>query len=62
LFLYGIIFPIGIGLTYFIPLMCGWEWMPNNKGLVSGIILCGFGFGSFIFGFVAMAIVNPNNI
>ena len=42
--------------------MCGWEWFPNNKGVVSGFIIGGFGFGSFIFGFITTHIVNPNNV
>ena len=29
--------------------------------MVSGIIIGGFGFGAFIFGFVSYAIVNPDN-
>ena len=40
---------LGIGSCYFIPLVCGWEYFPNRKGLVSGIILAGYGFSSFIF-------------
>ena len=31
----------------------------ENKGLVSGIIIGGFGLGAFIFSYVALAIVNP---
>ena len=42
--------------------MCGWEWFPNNKGFVSGIIVAGFGFGAFIFGFISTFIVNPYNL
>ena len=41
--------------------MCGWEWFPNNKGLVSGLIIGGFGFGAFIFAFVTTAIANPHD-
>ncbi len=29
---------------------------------MSGIILCGFGLGSFIFTFIAQAIANPNDL
>jgi len=29
--------------------------------MVSGIIIGGFGFGAFIFGFISFAIVNPEN-
>ena len=41
--------------------MCGWEWFPDNKGLVSGLVVGGYGFGAFIFGFVSTHIANPDN-
>jgi hypothetical protein len=34
---------------------------PDRKSLVTGIVLCGFGFGSLVFGLIAMEIVNPSN-
>lgn len=58
---YSVIYGSGIGLAYFTPLVCGWEWMPERKGLVSGIVIGGFGFGSFFFGLLSMQIVNPGN-
>jgi MFS transporter, OFA family, oxalate/formate antiporter len=59
---YAVLFAVGIGLDYFTPLMCGWEWMPERRGFVSGIIIGGFGFGTFIFALISTAIVNPNNV
>jgi OFA family oxalate/formate antiporter-like MFS transporter len=38
------------------------QWFPDKKGLVTGIILGGFGLGSFIFTQVQTAILNPNNV
>ena len=61
LFFYAIVFPFGIGIIYWPPIMCGWEWFPDNKGLVSGLIVGGYGFGAFIFGFISTAIANPDN-
>jgi hypothetical protein len=55
-------FPLGIGILYYIPLNSGWEFSPNNRGLVSGLIIARFGFGAFIFGFITTAIVNPDNV
>lgn len=52
----------GIGLCYFAPLACGWEWVPERKGMVTGVILGAFGFGAFVFSFIAKAIVNPDNV
>ena len=59
---YCVGFPAGIGIVYWVPIMSAWEWFPNNKGLVSGLIVGGYGFGAFIFGFVSTAIANPNNL
>jgi len=50
---------LGIGFCYITPIKYGWEYFPDNKGFVSGLIMSAFGLGSFIFSFVAMAIVNP---
>ena len=58
---YAICFPFGIGLVYWPPIICGWEWFPNNKGLISGLVVGGYGFGAFIFGFISTAIANPND-
>ena len=40
----------------------GWLWFPNRPGLVSGIVIGGFGMGSFIFDFVCTALVNPDDL
>ena len=45
-----------------VPVHHGWLWFPNNPGLVSGVILGGFGLGSLIFDNVLTHLVNPDNI
>jgi OFA family oxalate/formate antiporter-like MFS transporter len=47
--LYGGLSGIGSGMMYFVPLVCGWEWFPKRRGLVTGIIVGSYGLGSFIF-------------
>ena len=59
IFLYGILGGVGIGITYMIPLVCSMEYFPDNKGLISGIIMSSYGLGSFIFNVVSTKIVNP---
>ena len=59
---YAIFFPAGIGLCYYPPIICGWEWFPNRKGLISGLVVGGYGFGAFLFGFISTAYVNPDDI
>jgi len=46
---YGVIGGIGLGLGYVCPLAAGVKWFPDKKGLVSGIVVAGFGAGAFIF-------------
>lgn len=53
---------IGCGMAYFVPLVCGWEFFPAKKGLVTGIIISAYGFGSFGFGLLAIDIVNPDHV
>lgn len=60
--MYDIGFPAGIGLCFWIPLFCSWEWFPEQKGLITGIILGAYGLTSFIFGFITTHIANPANI
>jgi len=57
---YGVFSGIGTGMTYMVPLVCCMEYFPNNKGLISGIIMGSYGLGSFIFNLVATKIVNPD--
>jgi OFA family oxalate/formate antiporter-like MFS transporter len=59
---YAFFFGFGIGICYLVPVTCSWQYFPNRKGLVTGIIVGGFGFGSFIFSFLSTAIINPDNL
>jgi MFS family permease len=56
----GIMFGMGMGICYSAPIACASRWMPEKKGLLSGIIVAGFGGGAFIFGQIALNILNPN--
>jgi len=59
---YGGVFPIGVGLLYWTPIICAWEYFPERKGLISGLVIGAFGFGAFLFGFITTAIVNPEDL
>lgn len=59
---YPVFYGMGIGFSYMAPIIWGWEYFPNKRGLVSGLIVLGFGFGSFIFGFISLAVANPDNV
>lgn len=46
---------------YTCPLVCGYAWMPDRKGMVSGFVVAGFGAGAAVFNMVATTVVNPGN-
>ena len=60
--LYAVGFGVGKGFIYPAPLRATWSHLPGRKGLVSGVITAGLGFGAFIYGLIINFIVNPNNI
>ena len=53
---------IGCGMCYMVALICGWEHLPSKRGLVTGLCLGGYGFGTFIFAQVSTALVNPEKL
>lgn len=59
---YGLLFGFGGGLTYTVPLVCGYRWEPERKGLVSGVILSGFGLSALVFNQIQSVLVNPHNL
>ena len=61
LIIYSIFFPMGLGMITFIPILCGWEWFPKRRGMVSGVILAGAGLSNCIFDLITTEIANPEN-
>ena len=59
--LYVLAFAFNQGMTYLVPVHHGWLWFPRNPGLVSGIVLGGYGAGALIFDNVLTHLINPNN-
>jgi hypothetical protein len=65
--IYGVMLGVGSGLAvsfnqYVPSLMIAIQCYPAHKGLVTGIIVGCFAFGSFIFNFVATYVANPDNL
>ncbi|GMI01998.1 hypothetical protein TrVE_jg11494 [Triparma verrucosa] len=54
-----LLFGVAMGVGYLPPMSLGYKHLPKRKGFVSGLIVGGFGAGSFIFNFVVTGIVNP---
>ena len=43
-------------------LRAGWSHLPERKGLVSGAIISGYGFGGFVFGMLCQELCNPDSL
>jgi len=50
---YSVLAGLGVGLSYATPMIAGWTHFPKSRGLVSGLVLFGYGLGPFIFNKVA---------
>ncbi|XP_046547474.1 oxalate:formate antiporter-like isoform X2 [Haliotis rubra] len=62
-FTYGLMFGLGVGIAYAVPMACAMKWLPEKKGLVSGCVVAGFGGGAFIFlTRFRLAYINHNNL
>lgn len=53
---YGVIGGLGNGMAYITPVATVTKWFPDKRGLASGMVVMGFGFGAFVYGFVLKAI------
>jgi len=51
-----------IGILYTIPVNAAYAYFPLHKGTVGGIVLAGFTMGTFVFGFISNAVINPNKV
>jgi OFA family oxalate/formate antiporter-like MFS transporter len=49
----GVLTGAGIGAGYVCPLTVAMKWFPNNKGLVTGVAVAGFGSGAVVLSFLA---------
>jgi len=47
------------GIAYMIPFRNCYEYLPNRKGLCSGICMTAYGAGSFLFNWIILKLVNP---
>jgi len=61
LIVYGILFGFASGIIFVLPMEAAWKYFPHKKGVTNGLIIGAFGMGTFIFNYVALAVVNPDN-
>ncbi|RLB70335.1 MAG: MFS transporter [Deltaproteobacteria bacterium] len=56
----GVIAGIGAGIAYIVPISTCIKWFPNNKGLVTGVAVAGFGGGAALVSSVAGYLLQLN--
>ena len=56
----GLFAGLGSGISYNVIMSCVSRWFPDKKGLSSGMLLLGFGIGSFLLGTVYTNITKDN--
>lgn len=62
IYCYSLAFGVGKGLMYSTALQAAISHLPGRKGVVSGFVICGFGFGGFFFGIIIRHLCNPDNV
>ncbi|XP_046562713.1 uncharacterized protein LOC124271606 isoform X2 [Haliotis rubra] len=59
---FGLMFGLGVGTAYAAPMDSAMMWIPDKKGLATGLILAGFGGSAFIFDYIQSWYINPDNL
>ena len=55
---YGVIGGLGMGMGYITPVATLVKWFPDKRGLMTGVAVCGYGFGALVMSpFAARAIL-----
>jgi len=60
--LFTLSYGLSTGIVYSAILYHAWLFFPGKEGVVSGIVIAGFGIGGALFINVANAFINPNDI
>ena len=58
----GLLAGVGVGLAYVVPLAVLVRWFPNQKGLVTGIAVAGFGGGAALISQIAGRLISAQGL
>lgn len=47
---YGVLTGVGMGMGYICPVATLVKWFPDMRGLMTGVAVCGYGFGAAVMG------------
>mmetsp|Transcript_28776 Transcript_28776/g.95624 ORF Transcript_28776/g.95624 Transcript_28776/m.95624 type:complete len:453 (+) Transcript_28776:163-1521(+) len=59
---YSVMLGLGVGIAYTAPIKCLMGWLPERKGLATGLVVLGFGSGASMLDPLQAALVNPRNL
>jgi len=54
---YGVLAGCGVGFAYGAPIAAGSKWFPDKRGLIAGLMVFGFGFGSVLLAPIAQVMI-----
>src|SRR5437899_11397530 len=54
---YGVIGGIGLGFSYIVPVAVLVKWLPDHRGLITGVAVGGFGAGALVTALVATRLI-----
>ncbi len=60
-FTYSVMIGLAFGLLYMPSLKNSWQYFPNKKGLISGIILSCYSVGAIAWTLITKSVANPTN-
>lgn len=60
--MFNSLFSVGAAMNLIFCLQCLWEYHPNHRGFVTGIIMVFYKTGSLLVVFMFNKLVNPKNI
>ena len=55
---YGLLAGAGVGFAYGAPIAAGSKWFPDKRGLIAGLMVFGFGFGSVLLAPIAQVMIS----
>ena len=55
---YGVLAGCGVGFAYGAPIAAGSKWFPDKRGLIAGLMVFGFGFGSVLLAPAAQVMIS----
>ncbi len=58
----GFFLGVGTGVPYAVALKYAQLWYPTHNGIIVGVVMAGFGLGTFGANFMQSGIINPHNL